>query len=581
MALAVVLAIVFPLVVEDTVWSADVGALLYQGSRLAEGRGWLVDHPFPAADPDGIWFPLHLSWLTDPNTVGEGYVVLAKHPVLTWLVAGLVKLGGLRAVVAVSTLGTLAAAVATARLVRRVDADLAPAALWFTGLASPLLFDGYVGYAHTIAAAAVAWATVLVLSALDGIDGGAGPAASVPGLAAALGLVALACLVRTEAAFAVGALAIAVIIDGPFSALAAGTGPGRRSRLIVSRGAVGAAVALIGAGTVLADRRAAVDFLAIANPAWRSESLDFWSARWAGLQQTWLSPGRGPENVLIALSAGAVLALGWLARRRVESWVVTVFGVLAVVAVAVRWLVGSPPLVTGLVMAFPSLFAALLTLRADSVIRDRTVRITLIAVTVFAGGVLATQYSFGGVSEWGGRYFAVGLPLAIAAALPAAATTLARLSPSPRRTIVVSVAAAALLLNALGLVGLRSVRHATGKLNDRVAAATVHADPGDGGRPVVVTTVPLAGRVAWQQVDHGRWLLVDDEELTEAGDRLAALGIRSFVLVSFEPDDDVDRLADHYRPDALAFPDPAREGGQATAPATIERAVIVLQRSDP
>ncbi len=581
MALAVVLAMMFPLVVEDTVWSADVGALLYQSSRLAEGRGWLVDHPFPAADPDGGWFPLHLSWLADPDTAGEGYVVLAKHPVLTWLVAGLVNLGGLRAVVALSTLGTLAAAVATAHLVRRVEPDLAPAALWFTGLASPLLFDGYIGYAHTVAAAALAWAAVLVLSVLDGIDDGAGPGASVPGVAAALGLIALACLVRTEAAFAVGALAVAVIVDGPFSARANRTGPGRRSRLIVSRGVIGATIALIGVGTVIADRRAAVDFVATANPAWRSESLDFWPARWAGLQQTWLSPGRGPENVLIALSTGAVLALGWLARRRVESSIVTMFGVLAVVAVAVRWLVGSPPLVTGLIMAFPSMFAALLTVRADTVIRDRTVRITLIAFTVFAGSVLATQYPFGGVSEWGGRYFAVGLPLAIAAALPAAATTLAGLSPAPRRTIVVSVVAAALLLNALGLVGLRSVRHATEKLNDRVAAATVQADPGDGGRPVVVTTVPLAGRVAWQQIDHGRWLLVDSDELPKAGDRLAALGIRSFVLVSFEPDSDVDRLTDHYRPDALAFPDPAQEGGQATELATIERAVVVLQRSDP
>ncbi len=581
MALAVVLAMMFPLVVEDTVWSADVGALLYQSSRLAEGRGWLVDHPFPAADPDGLWFPLHLSWLADPDTVGEGYVVLSKHPVLTWLVAGLVNLGGLRAVVATSTLGTLAAAVATARLVGRVDVNLAPAALWFTGLASPLLFDGYVGYAHTIAGAAVAWATVLVLSVLDGIDDGAGPTASVPGLATALGLVALACLVRTEAAFAVGALAVAVIVDGGFSVRATRTAPGRRSRLVVSRGAIGAAIALIGVGAVIADRRAAVDFVAIANPAWRSESLDFWSARWAGLQQTWFSPGRGLENVLVALSAAAVLALGWLARRRVESSIVTVLGVLAVVAVAVRWFLGSPPLVTGLIMAFPSLFAALLTLRADTVMRNRTVRITLIAFAVFAGGVLATQYPFGGVSEWGGRYFAVGLPLAIAAALPAAATTLAGLSPAPRRTIVVSVAAAALLLNALGLVGLRSVRHATERLNDRVAAATVQADPGDGGRPVVVTTVPLAGRVAWQQVDHGRWLLVGNDELAEAGDRLAALGIRSFVLVSFEPDTDVDRLADHYGPDALAFPDPAQEGAQATAPGTIERAVIVLQRSEP
>lgn len=579
-ALAGVLIAVFPLVVENTVWSADVGAQLYQSARLADGRGWLVDHPFPAADPEGIWFPLHLSWLANPETVGDGYVVLAKHPALTWLVAGLVNLGGLRAVVAVSTLGTLATAVATARLIGRIDGTLAPAALWLTGLVSPLLFDGYLGYAHTIGAAAVAWAALLVLSVLDGIDDGAGPGVAIPRLVAGFGLVAVACLVRTEGAIAVGALAVAVIVDAAFSTRSGAVRPGFRSRPVVARGAVGVAIGLIGIATVFADRNAALDITAMANPAWRPEPLAYWPARWAGLQQTWLSPGRGSGDVLIALSAGAVLALGWLARRRIESPVVAVLGVVAVVAVVVRWLVGPPPMVTGLVMAFPILFAALMNLRAKTVSRHRTVRVSLVAFAVFAGAVLATQYPFGGVSEWGGRYFAVGLPLAITAALPPAASALANLSAGTRRTMVVTAVAAALLLNALGLVGLRSIRAATEDLNDRVAAAVTEAEPGDGGRPVVITTVPLAGRVAWQQVDQGRWLLVDHEELPEAGRRLAGLGIRSMVLVSFEPDADVDRLAGHYRPDVLAFPEPTDEGPQARPAGLIARAVVVLHRLD-
>lgn len=580
LGLTVVLAVLFPFLVGDTVWSADVGAQLYQSVRLADGAGWLVDHPFPAADPEGVWFPLHLSWLADPETTGAGYVVLAKHPVLTWIMAGLVHLGGLRAVIAMSTLGTLAAAVATARLVERVDADLAPAALWLTGVGSPLLFDGYLGYAHAIGAAAVAWAAVFVLEAMDGLGRRAGPGVIVPRLLAGSLLAAGACLVRTEGAIAVGALAVALLVDAAFLALRARIGPYRRYRPIVVSAMVGVLIALACLGTVFVDRRLALDIVGPANPAWRPPPWDFWPARWAGLRQTWLSPGRDPGDVLIALSAGAVLAMGWLTRRRIETPIVAALGSLAVAAVAVRWLVGEPPMVTGLVMAFPALFAALMTLRAELVARHRTVRITLVASVVFAFGVLATQYPSGGVAEWGGRYFAVGLPLAIAAAMPPLASGLARLSPAARRTTVLSVAAAALLLNALGLMGLRSVRAATEQLNDHVAAATVRAEAGDGGRPVVITTVPLAGRVAWSQIDDGRWLLVDHDELAEGGRRLADLGIESVVLVSFDPDADVQRLAQHYRPDTLAYLAPTEDQSPQGAASTIDRAVVLLHRLD-
>src|SRR3546814_15820637 len=65
----------------------------------------------------------------------------------------LVSMAGL--VLAAWGAGALARSFSTARVV--------VGSLWLTGLASPLLFDGYIFIAHTLGAACVAWSLVLVV----------------------------------------------------------------------------------------------------------------------------------------------------------------------------------------------------------------------------------------------------------------------------------------------------------------------------------------------------------------------------------------------------------------------------------
>ena len=150
---------------------------------------------------------------TTRSTVAEGprgIAPFAKHPLYALVLAGAQKVGGINAMVALSLLGTLAAAALGAALASRIGGPgLARPALWALGLASPLLFDGYLVIAHTIGAALAAAAVLVAAVAIQ---------RRRPLLALAVGpLVAVAVLFRTEALLFGVALAV-----GPASSPCAG-----------------------------------------------------------------------------------------------------------------------------------------------------------------------------------------------------------------------------------------------------------------------------------------------------------------------------------------------------------------------
>ena len=109
LALALVLIGLVPVAGTAGVWSADEGALLLQATSVGSGRGWTFLHPFAAADPDGVWFPIHLSAFAADG----GYVVLGKHVAFIHLTAWLHRLGGYPAVLGFSALSAVAAAAAS------------------------------------------------------------------------------------------------------------------------------------------------------------------------------------------------------------------------------------------------------------------------------------------------------------------------------------------------------------------------------------------------------------------------------------------------------------------------------------
>ncbi len=595
--LGLVLAAVLPLAGTGSVWSADEGALLYQAVAVAEGRGWTFAHPFPEVDPDGSWFPIHLAG----HAADGGYIVLGKHATFVRLTGALHRVGGYPAVLGLSVTAGLAAAAAAAALARRLDRRAAVPALWLTGVASPLFLSSYVAWAHTLAAALVGWSLVGLTA--DGRVGrstepgagrpighghghghGAGPAParlSTSTTAAHLvGALALAgsILVRTEALLAGVAVTLA-LAWAPFHVRrrpdSAAPSPVRNSAAPLLVGDVVPAVAAgvaTGVGFVV-DRVTAVGRVGpVRSPGDRWGGLP---GRLEALAHTWLRPdfSRDPRHLLLLISAALVIGAGIAARRRrPDHPLVTTVLAAAVAALALRFVLAPTALIPGLAVAFPLLFAGLALVRRSDLRAGSAGPLAptlLLAVGLFWAAVAATQYRHGGGGEWGGRYFALGLPAAVAVA----ATTMVRaaepITGAARRRLVMLVAALALLPVTMGILGLADARVRTEALVERVDDSLV--EPGDGGAgPVVLSSLAPMGRWAWEDVDRSRWLLVTAEEVADAGARLREAGVTRFVLVTGEATTDLAELAPWYRPIEPIPPD----GGPTVS---LDRVVIPVQ----
>lgn len=532
LALAVVLAAVLPLAGLGAVWSADEGAMLYQATAVAGGDGWVFEHPFPEADPDGLWYPIHLS----SRSPDGGYLVIAKHTVVTRLFGWVHGFGGYTGVLALSVGAGFAAAAVAARLANRLDRRSTVPTLWLVGLASPLFLGAYVAWAHTLGAALVGLG-LLGLTTSGG--SGLGPRSNLAAQVGGAGALGLACLMRTEATLAGIAATLALLV--PVIVVAAET-EGGRFRL--ARPAI-----LAGAATVAGfaiDRATAI---ATVGPV--RSSGDPWGGlpgRIEGFAHTWLRPdlSNAPHHLLFLISATALIGAGIAARRRaLDSPVVVAGAAVAAVAVLARFLIEPTALIPGLVIAFPLLFAGF-TLLERGDLRSETARVLAAFVVLFWLAVLATQYRGGGGGEWGGRYFAVGLP----AAVPLAAVALTRraraVTGAGRRRTLGLVLVAAMVPVAMGVLGLREARDRTAALTGRVQDQLV--EPGDGGPPVVVTTLPGLGRWSWEDIDDGRWLLVEEDELAAVGARLEALGIERLLFVSVDAADHHQLLGGRFAP---------------------------------
>ncbi len=582
LALAVVLLALLPLVGSDAVWSADVGAQLHQSAHLLNGSGWTSSHPLPELDPEGHYYGLHLAQrpvLADGDP--HRYVTLAKHPFLTWTVAGLISIGGFTAVLIVSALGTVAAAVGAGRITEMFRPDLGPWSLWITGLLSPLFFDAYIGYAHTVAAAAVTWACYFALRTLYGSP-------FTWTLMAAVGLTALACLVRTEGALAAVALAVAV------ASLTIGQSLTGQTPQINTRRAWLASLWLVvgGVAAVVADRFMALGVSGPANPAWRPETPSFAVGRWLGFTQTWLNPGRAPADLLLVVAAVALLTVVAAASRATASDLATdenssssrqialvVGGVVALAAIAARALAPDPVMVSGLLFAFPLLPAGFLAVRRVHLDRG-PIQVCLVAFSLYALAVVATQYSYGGVAEWGGRYFAAGLPLGVVAIMTPLADAAERIPRRTRAAVLPLFALASLSLNALGIASLHNVRQSTAELVQEIESATTELSTDQDTTPIVVSTVPLAGRVSWSIFDQSRWLLIESDQLAKVALDLRRLNVDEFTLVTFSPDSDTQMVSQVFKPDRSGIaPDDQQQPNERSVLVRGD-AVVVMRASD-
>ena len=535
-ALAIVLIAMIPIIGTQSFFSADEGAAVAQAQLLSKGDGWTQQHPFPTADPSGDAFPLELS-----SRRGNEYAPFVKHPLYAVLLAGADKLGGRTAMVLLSVLGTWISAIAVALMTRRVAPrpSLDVLALWLAGLVSPLFFDSYVLIAHTVGAACVAVATLWFVRMID--RGFTWPASGIVGV----GLF-LAVLMRTEALLLALGLVIAALVLA------------RRRRdwsgvLLAVAPLVAAALAAVvepwwtrtimgGAPTQTSPLGGAI----------RGGVVDHLH----GFVTTVLLPSYRVDTAAVLTLAIAVLIIGAgiVIVRKPEDRQGPIVLLTAATAAGVLRLFFVPDPVSGLLIAFPVLLLAAVVapwreLRAD----DRIVAL-LVAVAAFAVLVVLTQYSQGGSGEWGGRYFAIGLPLII----PVVAFSLGRLpslvDPSTRRPVIALLMVALLAFPILAVRTLRSYHQFGDRLVADVVATANRTSPGDGGRPVVISSDGTTARFSVDHLDEQRYLTVDLDNFGAYAPRLRDLGVDELTVVVHHLED-LQRLAG-YRVESVSEPVP-------------------------
>lgn len=511
--LALVLVALMTVVGTSTSFSADEGAAIIQARSLAGGDGWFVDHPLPEVDPTGANFPLELS-----QRGAEGWAPFAKHPLYALLLAGADRVGGVTAMVLLSLLGTVAAAGLAAALARRLDPALSRPALWVVGLASPLLFDGYLLIAHSAAAALAAAA---VLAAVVAVERRRAAVALgvVPALTACV-------LLRSEGLFI--ALALAAVA----AVAAVRDRPARTAAAVAALGAAAGGVGgylldgwwtarIVGGGGVAG----------AAAPA-ATDAGGFLAGRVQGFVVTWLLPGYGGRPLvglallimLLALMLGALSVRTHPERGRR----IVVSGTAAAGAALVALAAGPGTVVPGLLLAFPLAAAGLLLVRRTTLV-STTARLAGGTAGLFALAVVATQYAKGGSGEWGGRYFALAIPIAVPILLLALRQAARRLDRRAARSALVALTVCSAVMGVMGVTALRVSHRDVARL-----VATADRAPAD----VLVTTEGAMPRFAWPTYDRQRWLLARPEGLEDLLRRLREGGYDRVGFVTRDPDRD-------------------------------------------
>ncbi|MDP1795536.1 MAG: hypothetical protein Q8K63_15470, partial [Acidimicrobiales bacterium] len=198
-----------------------------------------------------------------------------------------------------------------------------------------------------------------------------------------------------------------------------------------------------------------------------------------------------------------------------NSRVATVCGFLAAACAVLR--LGAEPssMVPGLFVAAPIVWAGLWAAAAAQGAKSLRLDGRLVAIVgAFTLAVLATQYARGGGVEWGGRFFALALPVVVSIAV-------AGLRTQPAMIVRCVVVAAA----ALSVLAVREMHDIHGRTDDLFSNVRVPFDA------VAVTTAGLIPRLDWRRYDERQWLLVDRADAAELLDRLRSEGVgRAFLL---------------------------------------------------
>lgn len=512
-ALAAILLLLAPVVGKPQSFIADEGAAMIQALSLEAGDGWIVEHPLPEVDPEGAWYPV-----VNAEHGERGFAPLAKHPAYPVLAAAAARLGGATGIVILSLVGAVIAAGLAAALAGQLDRILVRPTLWVVGIASPILFDGFLAMGHTLGAAFVTAAVLVAVIAMR-------ERRPIVALFVALP-VAGAVLLRNEALLFAAALTLVASVIG------------LRRRYRVPALIVAGSTVLATVGARLVERiwiahitGGAVGATSVGVP---SSGGGFLKSRVDGFLATWLNPAYGGSLRLRLALLVMLPAIGWcVSRARIDPQdrlgILGAAAVAAVAAVAALW-IEPGNVVPGLLVAFPAGTVGLLLLRRRQFEEVGPVVMGATAA-LFALAVLATQYAAGGTAEWGGRYFALVIPVTVPLFLAALRHQALAFSTLVRRGLVVALVVCSLASSVMAIGGLRVSNQVAARMVARIEAAS--RATGD-ARPVVLTTWVGGTRLLWPTFGNHRWPYVAERDVAVAAGRLRAAGVHRFLFVTLD-----------------------------------------------
>lgn len=511
LALAVLLAVAFPLMSPTSSFTLDEGAYALQAAALQEGR-WTYDYRAADLDPSGQAFPVALSH--GAGAIQYPYIQHPAYPLLLKVTSD--ALGRTIGLHLWALLGTVATAVAGWLLARELAPRLRPWSFWLAA-ASPVLANGFIIWAHSLSAAVAGLTSVAVVRiAKHGLNG-ARALAVMAGMAGGV-------LLRSEGLLFAAAVTIALVI--------------------AVRKPVAAALALPPIATAFLERtwvqRIAGDIYD--NFETRAKTGGFVAGRISGAWHDLFQASAIGLVALVVVVAAMVVALR---KWRPDS--VPLIGLAAAVGVGftVAQFVAYPTQpVSGLFAACPPLLAGAALVPWKRV--DPGTRTLGLTVVLFIPAVVATGYAAGGGLEWGGRFYSPLLaPLAVLGVLGLDAGLQAAPSPRGRRTATVLLGALAATGAVVSLLTVGAIRHA-----HREATAAVARHPAS----VTVTTVAALPRVAWAIDRQTTWMLTTHARLPGLLADLRSQGVAQ-VTVVVEPWVGTDRL--EVYPTVRAHPEPA------------------------
>lgn len=536
--LAVTLLVLLPATKPGDAYASDEGAAIVQAMLLVDEGRWIERYPLTAIDPDARARPFPKA-----DSGERGLAPYAKHAAYPLVLAAGEATIGWWSYYLLAVAGTVIAAVGAGVLARDIEGAPPALAMWTVGIASPLFFDAYIVLAHSLAAAAAVWSVVAAKRALD--------RSSIGWLSATLALVAACALLRSEGVLLGGALAAGVLVIGW----------ARQARIACALGGllVVTVLAVRFVEDVIGRAILGADTSVTAEPV--STTAGFIAGRLDGLQATWFTASYGAPrhaDALLFLGAIALAAAAIVIRLGMARLIAVVFGAAAAAAYVARAGQGLPDAVPGLVLAFPAGWSAVWLVRRHH-LASPAARLAGTTAALFAAAVLLTQYSYGGGVEWGGRFFALAIPIIT----PVAVLVLrdSTMNVGGRRGWAACVAVVTTASLALSIIAVQTLRrtHDHTRLTIRAteaAAARVppHRVLGD-RRPIIVSTQRLYPQIAWPVYFDYRWLAPELEDVGDVVCRLAAADVPRFVLATRAPDEDLAAVSEVYRPVARPEPD--------------------------